>query len=276
MKSIAIPTDFSECANHATGIGLELAKKLKTTVTFLHLQTTPVEWSKIPLEKESLYPETKASIGDAKDALLKLERQAEKTGVDADSNLVYNIGIEEIHKYINENHFSLVVMGTHGSKGAAKLMGTNTREVLSHSPVPVLAIKPQDKALPFKKMAVASDFKMKSREGFRKIMDLAVALELEIEVLFVNVPYNFTESDEIGEAMDIFLSDYRHQKVTKRVINANNEERGLEIYLKSANPGIIGTVTHGRSGLENLFRNSITEDIINRFNIPVLSISMKA
>lgn len=275
MKNILIPTDFSSCANHATHIGLEIAKKLKANVTFLHLAWTPVEWSKLPIEREGFFPETKAAVGEAKDGLLQLERRAEKSGVQADSNLVFNAGIEELSKYIHEENYSLVVMGTHGSKGIEKMIGTNARHVINHSPVPVLVVKKQGNPLPFKKVVIASDFREKSRKGFENILQLSLQLASETEVLFINVPYDFAETEEIEEMMDSFLLAHQTEKISRKVINAKNEERGIRMYVESEHPSLIATISHGHSGLGNLFRTGITESIINHFDLPVLSISIK-
>ncbi len=59
MKNILVPTDFSDCAKAAEDIALEFAKKANAKIHFLHLLMTPVDWVKLSLEKEKLYPETK-------------------------------------------------------------------------------------------------------------------------------------------------------------------------------------------------------------------------
>lgn len=275
MKRILIPTDFSPNAQHATNIGLELAKKLNADVSFLHLISTPVEWSKLSLEKENLFPETKAAIGDAKDQLLKLERTAEKNGVEANSLLLFNQGIENIQDFIKEDKYSLVVMGTHGEKGIEKIMGSNTQKVIKHSPVPVLAVKLTDKILPLRKIVIASDFQEKSRASFDRILELVKTLKLEIDILFINVPYNFMESNQIDQVMESFLSQHTDMNEKRLVFNANNEERGIGMYISKHKPDIIATITHKHSGLGNLFRSGVTENVINYFDLPVLSINLE-
>ncbi len=273
MKNVLIPTDFSESAALASDYGIAIAKKLNAGVTFLHIVSTPVEWKKIPLEKESLYPETKAAIGDAKDGLFKLERMAEKEGVEACTSLIFNTGIEEIPRYINKENFSLVVMGTHGQKGINKMMGTNTLKVITRSTVPVLAVKVTDKhALP-SKWLLASDFQEESRENFAVLMELAQSLEASVQVLYVNTPYYFAESTDIQEKMEKFLSHFPDSRIKRNIINAHNEERGIESFLRSCECDLVAVVTHGRTGLTPLFRRSITERLINHLDIPVLSMN---
>lgn len=275
MKRVLIPTDFSDCANHATSIGMELAKKLKSEVSFLHLMNTPVDWSKLSLEKENLYPETKGAIGAAKDELLKLERRAEKIGVEANSLLLFNQGIEEIQNYISKEKYCLVVMGTHGEKGMEKLMGTNTQNVLKHSPVPVLSVKQTDKPTPLKKIGIASDFQKESLESFNDILELIKRFGMEIEVVYINTPYTFMESNQIEQAMDAFLSQQTDINEKRFVYNAKNEERGIGMYISSEKPDMIATITRQHSGLEKIFRPGVTENIINHFKLPVLTINQK-
>lgn len=275
MKRVLIPTDFSDCANHASNIGLELAKKLNSEVSFLHLINTPVDWSKLSLEKETLYPETKAAIGDAKDALLKLERRAEKLGVEANSLLLFNQGVEEIQNYISKEKYSLVVMGTHGEKGMEKLMGSNTQRVLKHSPVPVLSVKQTDRPAPLKKIGIASDFQEDSKESFLDILELIKKIGLEIDVVYVNTPYTFMESNQIEQAMDAFLSQETDVKEKRFVYNAKNEERGIGMYITSENPDMLATITHQHSSLGKIFSPGVTENIVNHFDLPVLSINLK-
>ncbi|MGY5850100.1 universal stress protein [Salegentibacter sp. F14] len=274
MKRVLIPTDFSDCANHATNIGMELAKKLKSEVSFLHLINTPVDWSKLSLEKESLYPETKAAIGQAKDNLLKLERRAEKIGVEANSLLLFNQGIEEIQNYISKEKYCLVVMGTHGEKGMQKLMGSNTQNVLKHSPVPVLSVKKADKSAPLKKIGIASDFQEESIKSFNEILELVKKLAIEIEVVYINTPYTFMESNQIEQAMDAFLSQQTDVREKRFVFNAKSEERGIGMYIASEKPDMLATITRQHSGLEKIFRPGVTENIINHFDLPVLSINI--
>lgn len=276
MKCILIPTDFSESATHAAMIGIQLAKKLKAQISFLHLLSTPVDWTKLSLEKEKLYPETKNKIGETKDALLKLERRAEKEGVEANSMLLFNQGIEDIECYIKKERHSLVIMGTHGEKGIKRLMGSNTQKVLRHSPVPVLAIKFHDNLENLKKLGIASDFHEESRESFHKILELAKLLELETEIVFVNVPYNFMESNKIEKAMERFLEPHPDINLKTFVYNANNEERGIGMYIQAHKPDIIATITHKHSEFVKFFRPGITEKLINHFDIPVLSLMLNS
>ncbi|MFO7720960.1 MAG: universal stress protein [Gillisia sp.] len=276
MSRILIPTDFSECAENAIENGLTIAKQLQADITFLHLIATPVEWNKLPLEKESLYPETKVAIGDATSRLNNLVRKAETLGVEACYSLVYNLGVENIPEYITKSEYKLVVMGTHGKKGDKNAMGSNTQKVIRNSSVPVLTIKTNQKIEKFEKIVIASDFHKKSEDAFYIMVNLALQLKFNIEILYVNVPYQFRESKDIDHTMVEFLKQFPDKPIKKFVVNAYNVPRGIDEFIQSSKPDIIGNITHGHTGLLNYFSPSITESVINHSLLPVLSINLKS
>ena len=91
IKNILVPTDFSACANAASAFAIQLAQKAGAGVHFLHLQHTPVNWVKLPKEKEKRYPETLRAIGPAKSELSGWVRKTKKAGVQAERVLVSKV-----------------------------------------------------------------------------------------------------------------------------------------------------------------------------------------
>jgi nucleotide-binding universal stress UspA family protein len=274
MKNILVPTDFSETAELAADLGIELSKKLNCEITFLHLINTPVEWSNLPLEKEKLYPETKEAIGDAKDKLNKLAHKAENQGVDANTSLIYNLGIGELNKYISKENHYLVIIGSHGQKGRKKAVGSHTLQVTrSRSPVPVITMKSGEDIQVPQKWVILSDFFEKSGESFTWIMSMAKDLGASVQLLYINTPYFFAETSEINEKLNRLTAPYPDMDIKHVTINAHNEERGMEAYINSCDCDLVSVITHSRSGLNPVFRSSITEKILNHVNLPVMNIN---
>ena len=273
MKNVLVLTDFSENAKLASQVGIKISKKLNTAVTFLNLLSTPVEWRNLPLEKEKLYPETKAAIGDARDKLFSLERESENAGVEAHTSLVFNLGIEEIYRYINETHYSLVIMGTHGEKGKNKPVGSNTLKVIHKSPIPVIAVRSGEKPDVPQNWVIISDFMEKSKAAFYRVLDTAKKLEARIQPLYLNTPDFFIETREIQERMKEITRQYPDMDINPLIINAFSEERGLDFYIESHECDLVGVIIHGPSGLNPFFRRNIMENILNKVDQPILSIN---
>ena len=79
--------------------------------------------------------------------------------------------------------------------------------------------------------------------------------------------------DQYVEKLEKILGHYPKELLHINVINAHNEERGIEMFLKTNKCDLMAIVTHGRSGLTPLYRRSITEALINHLEIPVLSLN---
>jgi len=274
MKKILVPVDFSKIAENAVKYAVEICKRLGSELVFINLISTPIPWKNLPLEKENLYPETKIKISDTKAKLEKMVMDIEKNGIDASYSLVYNTSIDELHKYIDPEHYQLVVMGTHGEVGIEQILGSNTFNTLKRSKIPMMAIRENNDFRLMNEVIIASDFEEKSKASFDLLFDMAKALKLRIKILYINVPYNFKETPEIEQMVNSFVENKVIDRIDTFVINALNEERGIGIFIEKYRPDLIATVTHGRSVINNLFSPSITEGLLSNFDLPVLSINM--
>lgn len=273
MKHILIPTDFSESAKNASEFGIEMAKVLALPVRFLHSIQTPVDWSKLNRQDEDKYPESKSKINRAKEDLKIWEKKAKEKDVDAEHTLLFNTGMEELNNYVNPENYELIVMGTHGTKGFEKILGSNTQKLIRQSKVPVLAIKYPFEVANLKKILIASDLKEQSQPAFKKVFKMLGKLNIEKNLVYVNTPYNFKEYDEIENSMSNFLKKCDIKDIKTQSLSANNEARGIGMALNKLRPDLFISITHQRSGLDTIFSPSITEEIINNYDIPVLSIN---
>ncbi|WP_037316781.1 universal stress protein [Salegentibacter sp. Hel_I_6] len=273
MKYILIPTDFSESAINASEFGIEMAKFLKLPIRFLHSVKTPVDWQKLNLKDESKYPETKERINTAKDQLKTWEKKAENNGIEAEHILIYNTGLDELINYTNPENYELVIMGTHGAKGFEKILGSNTQKLIRHSEVPVLAIKHKVDLKNLSNILIATDFLKESKNAFEKVYKLLKKLKIKITLVYINTAYNFKETGEIDEMISIFLDKKEWRNLEVERFNANNEARGIGMAINKLKPDLFTSISHKRSGFNTIFSPSITEEIINNYHIPVLSIN---
>jgi len=276
MKNILIPTDFSDCAREAEELGFEFAKKANAEIHFLHLLHTPVDWVKLPLEKEDLYPEVKKRIGAAKSKLSQLKRDAEKMGLKAQTFLVYDKGHEEIDFHIKHHEHDFIIMGSFGAKGIKEVLGTNTQRVVRYSSAPVLVVKKKPQNFEVKNIVFASTFEEEVKKPFQKVVDFAQFMGAKIHLLNVNVPFNFKETDEIEAKMQSFLKSSNKKSYTTNIYNALNEKRGIQKFAESINADVVALTTHGRTGFMKMISPSITESLVNHSEIPIFSININS
>ena len=273
MKKILIPTDFSTCANAAEAYGLNLAEKIQAEIIYLHIVLTPVDWTKLTKEQESLFPETKESIAKANDKLKALIQEAEKKGLSARKILVFNDGNEKIHKYVESEKIDLVVMGSHGTYGFREhILGSNTYGMLRRSSVPVFVIKENNSKHKLDTLVFATNFREETGASFKAAEVIAEILGAKLKVLFVNTPTYFMETNDILSIGHEYLQKYGSYAYDIEVINAFKEERGILQYAEKIDADGVAVITSGKSDLMQYFSPSITENLIAMTDLPVISI----
>jgi nucleotide-binding universal stress UspA family protein len=137
VDRILIATDFSLCSLHALGHGEELARKLGAEILLLHVEAVPVAGSQVvDVSHEAAERQLTATADRLRSYHLRV-RTLLRTGA-AD---------EEILNAADAERASLIVMGTHGRKGVARvLLGSDAERVLRSAPCPVLTVGPRTDA----------------------------------------------------------------------------------------------------------------------------------
>lgn len=147
-QHILITTDGSELAQHGVDHGLSLAKSLGAKVTIVTV-TEPFpaygmagefSWVGAPADIAS-YERSSAEF--AKQILAAAKAAADKIGVAAEVvHVDDNTPAAAIVATAQACECSLIVMASHGRRGLGRLLlGSQTIEVLTHSPVPVLVVR---------------------------------------------------------------------------------------------------------------------------------------
>jgi nucleotide-binding universal stress UspA family protein len=143
FKHILIATDGSEVASKAVSAGLKLAKKLAARVVVM---TASEPWPAM-MSAETIaanFPEEyeKATKEQAAKILGEVREEALTIGVDCKILHVTNFPAEAIIETAKANACDLIVMGSHGRRGIARLLlGSQATKVVTLSSVPVLVCR---------------------------------------------------------------------------------------------------------------------------------------
>ncbi len=142
---ILIPTDGSELAQKGVSHGLSLAKALGSKVSVITV-TEPYPrvygdgWAPGPDDYKHFEEQTGKA---AAELLAGVKSEAERMGVSASTEHVPDsTAAPAIVEAAERLGCNLIVMSSHGRRGIARvLLGSQTSEVLAHSPVPVVVVK---------------------------------------------------------------------------------------------------------------------------------------
>lgn len=138
-RDILVPTDGSETSLQAAREALELARAFDATVHVLYVIDESVgnmllSGSSMATVLEELGEQGSAAVDD----VVRLTDD-----VDVRTDVVRGTRVDTaILDYAAANDVDLIVMGSHGTRGLDRLMGSTTQRVLIKSDCPVLAAGP--------------------------------------------------------------------------------------------------------------------------------------
>ncbi len=143
IRRILHPTDFSSASRAAFAKALQMAKTNRARLFVVHVLTPVVpvvgDGYIAPAAYEQLEASTRAW---AKKKMGRLLAQAKRAGVRAQSFLMEGVPHEAILKAARARRADLIVMGTHGRTGLAKLfLGSVSARVAASAKVPVMTVR---------------------------------------------------------------------------------------------------------------------------------------
>ena len=273
MKRILVPTDFSDQAENALKVAVQIAEKNNSEIYLIHSLEMP------------LHIASSGGSGGKPESLLfiKLAEQHfeelfEKPYL-SDLELHEVIGHGEVYNDINEvaesKEIDLIVMGSHGISGFKEMfIGSNTEKVVRTSKTPVLVIKNEHENFEINSFVFATDFSEKSVESFKEAKMFADGVNVQMNLLYVNTPGNFITTAEANNKMKGFVEKLNIENFKLNIYNDTSVEQGILNFAKDTDASLIGMSTHGRQGIAHFFNGSISEDLVNHANRPVITFKM--
>lgn len=270
MKRILVPTDFSDQAENALKVAVEIATKNNSEIFIIHSLEMPLHLSSSG--DSGGMPESLFFIKLAEN---HFEELLEKPYL-ADLEIHEAIGHGEVYNDINEvsksKNIDLIVMGSHGISGFKEMfIGSNTEKVVRTANVPVLVIKNEHENFDITNFVFATDFSEKCCETFKEAKKFAESVNAQMNLLYVNTPGNFITTADANKKMTEFVKELNIENFSLNIYNDTSVEKGILNFAKETNASLIGMSTHGRQGISHFFNGSISEDLVNHANRPVIT-----
>lgn len=271
MKRILVPTDFSEQAENALKVAAILARKHNSEIYLLHMMEIPMQHTD-PANSHSDIPEALFFMKLARKKFEDLMSQDYLKGIPVHESLKADITFNEIKDSCKEFNIDLIVMGSHGATGLKEMfVGSNAEKVVRTSDVPVLVIKNAHDNFEVSDFVFASDFKNDSKETYKQAVAFAQAFDAKIHLVLVITSSNFMTTHEAETRINDFISGQKFDNYTITIHNDYTVEQGILNVSKDLNADLIGISTHGRQGIAHFLNGSISEDLVNHANRPVIT-----
>ncbi len=274
MKSILLPTDFSNNSMNAIQYALELFKGERCEFYILNVQKASSFVSDDLMTMQSSTTIYQNLIETAKTSIKKiivdLRKKYETENHIYHSLVDYDNFVDAINQVVKAKDICLVVMGTKGATGAEKVIfGSNTARVMQRCDCPVLAIPDNCKFNGLNKIAFTSNYlTYYKKEELKPLIKLAERYNSKIDVLHLTKGEHLTVGQENNRAfLDECMSNLKHE-----FINLANTDlfETVEHYILYHNIDLLAMMSRKHSFLERLFTKHNVETFAFKVSVPFL------
>jgi nucleotide-binding universal stress UspA family protein len=272
MKTILVPTDYSDIADNALRYAIELAKLSKAKIILLHAYQIPLPAGDAPvlmvspleLEKENLVRIKKLEKKFVKELAGKVKIEH-----------IINAGFitDEILTVAKEKKADLIVMGVTGvGKVAEALIGSNTTALIKKTQIPVLVIPKDARYKKISKIVLAYDSKGKIEESvMEKIKNFILLFKSKVLVLDIVKPAEGTSSEnaKAHKSAEKALDGIKH---TLYFLEGYDFEYEMNSFVDTYKADWLIMIPHKNKFLTSLFHKSNTKKMAFHTHIPLLSL----
>lgn len=285
LRKIMCPIDFSAGSEQAMCVASRLAIETDAELVLLH------SWYVPPIAFAGGHIIVPATLfqdvsNDAKQGLDEAILEVTALGAKrVSAKLVSGLPWTVIVSELEDPTYDLVVIGTHGRSGLARiLLGSVAEKIVRHAPCSVLAVRPDAEAKPFTNILCPTDFSDTSQHAGELALSLVapggkVTLlhVVEIPVAYSGEPAVEGFIRDLDQHANKLLETWAAQlrKTTPVPITARSRigSPGTQtLHVLDLDPTIdlIVMGTHGRTGISRMLLGSVAEKIMRHARCPVL------
>ncbi len=278
MKRILVPTDFSEQAENALKVAAQMAHQYHGEIFLLHMLELPMQLvgtaasgSAVGGNNNNL-PEAIYFMKLAKKRFHKILQKPYLKDIKVHETVEFHQAFEGIMEVSNKHNCDIIIMGSNGATGFKEMfIGSNTEKVVRNSSIPVLVIKNEHQNFNVEDFVFATDCDLETKHTLNQAVRFAQQIEAKLHLVYINTPNLFKNSIDSKKCLQDFIEGEDINNFTLNEYNDSTVEHGILNFAKEINAGLIGISTHGRKGLAHFFNGSISEDLVNHAQQPVVT-----
>lgn len=269
MKTILVPTDFSEAAQNAAEYAVQFAQEIKANILLFHAYKLPISSAPDAL----IMLPTAAEWHKENEDLLKIEvarlKRRTKTTVEIKYKAKMGLAADEIKDV--EKGATLVVMGMSGlGRLVGSIFGSVTTAILKKINIPMIVVPENVRYKSPERIVLASDLDPLKNV---KILDKLKSLVAEFKsiIFIVNVKKNSekvtVENDLAEMQLETRLKDVEHV-----YYYPENEDaaEAIDQFVETKKADMLAVIPHHYTFMERLFHRSFSKKMIFHTEVPLL------
>jgi nucleotide-binding universal stress UspA family protein len=272
MRTIIVPTDFSDPSLNATQYGIDLANRLHASLTLVHVYQVPATISDTPVVLVSI-DELKNSAHQQLQ-LQKSEVEEKNPGLKVYAEAVLGNVLDEVESVCEKLQPLAVVMGSKGTTSLEEVIfGSTTLAIIRHLRWPVICV-------PARKVFGTGIHKIGFACDFRKVVQSTPAHEIiafvkefnaELHVLNIDHKQKHFKADTPEESLLLETLLEEIKPVYHFIDNAKVEE-GINDFADNNGIDLLIAIPKKHGILEAFFKGSYTRQLVFHSHVPVMCI----
>jgi len=273
MKKILVPTDFSPQAENALKVAVQMAQRFDSEIFLLHMLELPTgNIDPVSGSNTNELPEALFFLKLAKKRFKELLSQDYLKGVKVHETVEFHQAFEGIMEISQKHSCDIIIMGSNGSTGLKEIfIGSNAEKVVRNSTIPVMIIKNDRPDFEVNNLVFATDCKLENKHTLGKVKKFAEKIDANLHLVYINTANNFVIEEKAQKYLEDFVKGADLKNYTLNIYNDVTVEEGILNFATSINAELISISTHGRKGLDHFFNGSISEDLVNHANMPIVT-----
>lgn len=267
MRTILVPTDYSEAARNAVHYAADLAKVTGGKLLLLHAYHVPLRMASggiiVPATGEELEAEEVRRLRNYTEAVKSLY-----PGVTIGHAVRAGFAVEEINNYASGNNVDLVVMGTEEEGHQNDLFGSLTTNVIKDAKVPVMVVPANATFKPKPRVALAYDF---SGVADASVLDVLAEMVKKFgsELMIVDVLKSKKNTVEVDGSLDRLTSQVPHSFYFPV---GNEPAETILRFIDENDVDMLAVIPHRHGFFDRLMRSSFTEKVALHTHVPLLTL----
>lgn len=268
-----MPIDFTEITLVAFEQAVKLAKVMNAEVTAINVSEDHGFYNKYISSSESAEHKTEM---DKK--LKELADSHASDGVEINTMTAHGKIYDKINEVAEMIGATLILMGTSGSLGLMKFIGSNTLRVIRESKIPVISVKGMKIEEGLSSILLPLDLTKETKDKVSKAIWLSHLYgNARIDIVSVNSSSDTFIKNKIKRQEKLvqeFLQSKGIDSTSKTISNSKGKSIAETIieYSKTVNAGLIMIMTQQENDITKMFIGSSAQAIINGSEIPVMSV----
>lgn len=274
MKYILVPTDFSDLGNYAYDVANIIAKNTSAKIIAISI---------VPGPQGALYSNSGQLLNDDGNDYTEWDKKlsANKTKMvdwmENKSNIIDSfctIGNVDktILEFSEDNDIDLIVMGTNGLfQKSIWTAGSHAEYITSHSEIPVLTLKCDRSDLDLNEIVLVSDFLENKKIDLKIVKEIQKAYKSKILLLKIKTPKYTRDDEKIRADMEAWAKTNILENYSINIYPDSGVESGIGKFCAAKDIDLIALGTHQSNGFSKLFKENISDDVVNHLFHPILT-----